>query len=488
MADEKAKPGVKVRCSRCQQVFPVQVPTVTAEAAREPVIPAAAPRETQPAVRNVASPAISGPKIEGFDFADFSLDTGAAADPAVASGRSDELDLGDFSADEPQPVMRSAPELDDFTFEEDSSAATEFSFGELKTDDAFFNFSEQAPTKDVSFEADAAANSDIASADFSFDEEPADDTPGTDGEESFSFQPAENEFSFGDISPNSAFSIDAQPAAQKDDDTSAEKESTWSSGAGSHDDFDFTPADPASGAEEFDFSNLSFGEESPPASSTPPLSPAVSAVLPPLAATHAKPPQMEEYGEPFPDDELPMPPQQRKSGILGLAIVLLLLLSGIAGYFFWQGKIPDFTSLIARITGKTPPPPVAAGQIRVSDLNSYFVDNAEAGQLFVIQGRVVNEYAETRSAIAVKGVLFGQSGQPLMQQTVFPGNMLNESTLRTLPFAKIEESMNNQFGDSLSNLNIAPGKSIPFTIVFRNLPSGLAEFTAEVSDSKPGSS
>jgi hypothetical protein len=55
-----------------------------------------------------------------------------------------------------------------------------------------------------------------------------------------------------------------------------------------------------------------------------------------------------------------------------------------------------------------------------------------------------------------------------------------------MTFAAIEEAMNNQFGDSLSNMNVAAGATIPFTIVFRNLPDGLANINVEVVDSKPG--
>ena len=73
----------------------------------------------------------------------------------------------------------------------------------------------------------------------------------------------------------------------------------------------------------------------------------------------------------------------------------------------------------------------------------------------------------------------------MLQQTVFCGNPMDEETLRSLPFARIEERMNNQFGDNLSNLNVAPDGSIPFTVVFRNLPEKMAEFTIEVVDSRP---
>jgi hypothetical protein len=86
----------------------------------------------------------------------------------------------------------------------------------------------------------------------------------------------------------------------------------------------------------------------------------------------------------------------------------------------------------------------------------------------------------------VKGVLYNKEGKALLQQTVFCGNPLTQEAIRKLSYAKIEESMNNPFGESLSNLNIAPGKAISFTIVFRNLPADIAEFTVEAADSKPG--
>ena len=49
--------------------------------------------------------------------------------------------------------------------------------------------------------------------------------------------------------------------------------------------------------------------------------------------------------------------------------------------------------------------------------------------------------------------------------------------------AKIETAMNNQFGDSLSNLGVQPGKGIPFVIVFANVPKDVAEFGVEIAGS-----
>jgi len=52
--------------------------------------------------------------------------------------------------------------------------------------------------------------------------------------------------------------------------------------------------------------------------------------------------------------------------------------------------------------------------------------------------------------------------------------------LVTLPLAKMESIMGNQFGDSLANLGVQPGKAIPFVIVFANVPREAGEFGLEV--------
>ncbi|APG25066.1 DUF3426 domain-containing protein [Syntrophotalea acetylenica] len=184
-------------------------------------------------------------------------------------------------------------------------------------------------------------------------------------------------------------------------------------------------------------------------------------------------------------------PVRRKSKGTGLSLLFLLLLVGGAagGYFAWKKDLLGSLMRLERLHAlmRSQPEATESGQIRTLGLNGGFLQNRRAGRLFVIQGEAVNDYRESRSAIAVKGVLFDAKGAPLQQQTVFCGNPIDAGELETLPFDRIAERMNNQFGDSLSNLNVPAGKAVPFTIVFRNLPEGLSEFSVEVIDSKPAS-
>jgi len=48
-----------------------------------------------------------------------------------------------------------------------------------------------------------------------------------------------------------------------------------------------------------------------------------------------------------------------------------------------------------------------------------------------------------------------------------------------MPWEKIEAAMNNQFGDSLTNLEVPPGKTVPFTLVIINPPGNAKDFSVE---------
>lgn len=70
-----------------------------------------------------------------------------------------------------------------------------------------------------------------------------------------------------------------------------------------------------------------------------------------------------------------------------------------------------------------------------------------------------------------------------MQKTAYCGNNLSKEQLESLPLEKLEAAMNNQFGDSLSNLGIEPGKEIPFVLIFTKIPQDVSEFAVEVTGS-----
>lgn len=474
LADDKVKPGgTRVRCSKCKQIFTVMPPE-----------PAPAPPPATP------------PREEEIDFGEFNMERLAepAATPPAAESAATDWDRD-----------RAEPSAEEFSFGQ--TAKEEFAFGgdEEAGQTGEFTFGAQTEAQPEDAGAGQAAPEEFAFGGEEAGTQPADDTFGFEESAEFSFG-EEQAAGEGTAGPE-AFSFDAAGTTGSVEFAFDEGESGAEAGTefswdeeerGGEEGFDFAEGrEPTAEGDEFDFSGMTFGEEeaapSGPAGEEERLAPAQAP--PGLLETELLRPQQD-----FPPPRAASTPQpeplpfaapaarRRKSPIQGLMFfigLLLLAMTGGAVYFYWQGGIPALTSLVDRLTGQTLTPQVN-GQIRIEGLTSFYVANQEAGQLLVIQGKAINDYPETRSSLAVKGILFNKEGQALVQQTVFCGNPLDQETLKKLPYAKIEESMNNPFGESLSNLNVAPGKAISFTIVFRNLPADIAEFTVEATDSKPG--
>jgi hypothetical protein len=121
----------------------------------------------------------------------------------------------------------------------------------------------------------------------------------------------------------------------------------------------------------------------------------------------------------------------------------------------------------------------------ISDLNSKFIENHNVGKIFVITGMVKNEYPEPRSFVKITGKLY-QSGRRLTHnEQVYAGNAISELELRSLELEAIKSRLQNRFGQNRANVNIQPGQSVPFTIVFSDLTQTLEEFTVEIENSSP---
>lgn len=165
-----------------------------------------------------------------------------------------------------------------------------------------------------------------------------------------------------------------------------------------------------------------------------------------------------------------------------VAIIIVVIVAGI-GFFVVSGPETVKKMGLGFITTLTGGEVQDEGKISLGKVTAEFVANKEAGELFVIRGETVNNYNKPRASIQVKATLLGATGQPILNKPAYCGNSLTKEQLETLPLAKIEEVMNNQFGDSLSNLGVQPGKSIPFVVVFANVPKDAVDFSVTVAGS-----
>jgi len=479
IADDKLKPGgVKVRCSKCQEVFTVMPP-----------------EEEEPAFDMAETPAVPEPAADEGGWSDLSasFDNDADAEPASDEGGWD--DLAHDASDE-SGAGDEAPSFDDFSFGDDmpadEPAEESFSFSgtpEKDQDDSFAfgldtdNATDDTST-DVSEDAFAFGGSDIP--------EPAENVG----------EGAQDEFSFDD---SGNIALDSGSGADSDD-------FDWGDNSAASDSLDFdTPS--SSSDEGLDFSGISLQDDG-----------AATAAEPAAPRTAPKPDQRPEGGPKRPASA--KGPQKnaagkkrpaakgrhsakKKSGpwkALALLVLLVALLLGGGLYSmqqmgYWNGDFAQIASadfvgfgenLWARANAQIQKalnnkPLEPAGSIAVTEISGRFVDNKAAGRLFVIDGKVRNDFSKTRSAIAVRGILYNSAGKAVAQQKAFCGNVINTAELASLPMAKILERSNNQFGDALSNIDIQPKATLAFTVVFNNIPADIVEYNVEIAESSPGS-
>jgi predicted Zn finger-like uncharacterized protein len=193
------------------------------------------------------------------------------------------------------------------------------------------------------------------------------------------------------------------------------------------------------------------------------------------------------------------PARRRRSGKSLLAVFALLLLC-LIGYVVIQNlgvnipyvsdfKIPYLSEVkIPYLSGmiKTEDQDVA-GNLRITPLGMTithkFVQNNAAGEVFVIQGQVRNEYNQPRSYIKITGKLYVKGNALAKTATVYCGNVLSDSDLENMDMADIDKHLQNRFGDNRSNIRVSTGKTLPFFIVFNKLPPNLDEYTVEVAGS-----
>jgi predicted Zn finger-like uncharacterized protein len=550
LADEKVKVGgIKVRCSKCKEVFTVMPPepepveetvdfgSFNMEKVADEAPAGETPTNEEPpsetSATEDAAPPEESTQEESSDL-DFS---GLESEKGTAVPK-DEL-ADEFSFVDTSQLQDRGIEAEEDTSEENAlDESTDFNDAFSKTDEPDgameFEFneepeaSESASSDEIDFSTDSPAASD--EIDFSTDESSGVDEFSFPTREDTNEQEPSDQFSFDDDSGDDAFDFgDAEeesptPASEETsepdefsfddedpfaDDSSSEWEEKTASDVTSFDfeepQFDNNETEEESpvaqsGSDDLQFGEIDFAsdtaeEEAPGFDSDEDFS---SASMEQKEEPESFSPSQESSRPPADDydDEkplLPAPPPPKKSSlsrILVLLVLLLIILGGAAGFLFIQEgainlkTIGQYLPFLQEYIGEAPVSS-PGDRIGINVSGSSYV-NGEAGQMLVIQGAAVNNHPATRSAITIKGILLDAQGQTLLQQTVFCGNKLDDAAIKTMSFAAIEEAMNNQFGDSLSNMNVAAGATIPFTIVFRNLPDGLANINVEVVDSKPG--
>ncbi|MBF0482124.1 MAG: zinc-ribbon domain-containing protein [Desulfovibrionaceae bacterium] len=182
-------------------------------------------------------------------------------------------------------------------------------------------------------------------------------------------------------------------------------------------------------------------------------------------------------------------PAQTK--LIALIAAAVIALAGIGAGTLYLLKIGPFARTQPAQTAAPAPPPAeekkpedASKNLALTGVRQYMVDNAKAGNIFVIEGKVKNNFTTAKEYIKIEASLFDEKGVSLATKQIVAGNTVSYFQLQSLGVEELEAALNSQVGILTNNVNVRPGGDVPFMVVFYNPPESLQEFGVKVIDSK----
>jgi len=499
LADDKIKEsGTKVRCTKCREVFtvfpenpPPIAPSVIANVPVNPVVPVDTPQ------KEVVADAL----FSGTDTAAFATD---ALSPTVNVPANEEDDWNQDASDpffDGFPNDAGASDLDAISFDNieapvfsvsngkdskfDFSDTTAFSFTDLSLESGTeqpYKINETTEEPSLSGESANDFEADYSST--------APSIPGPEDLSQFNPVTTDDEFTFpvaDNLADLSWEDPDANPIVTTPPEQTQNTGSTPQDSAFDFSSFSFDDVDSVVGSDEYKSEEIvTHSEPTIALSIQGDTAPALDENR--LSSLEAPLPQ-----ENSPRPARPMRPRVRQkkkdSSRPAVKIIIIILLALAATYgIINRNQIQNSYKNIVSSFIENQTRVETSGRIDLIKLSSSNVHNNQEGDLFVIRGEALNEFKGLRSSVLVKGTILGDNGVILQSQSAYCGNPLKDSSLKNLSFKEIRNVMSNELGENLVNLNIAPGKGVPFTIVFNKVvPKNIKEFTVEVIESKPGS-
>lgn len=458
--------GVKVRCTKCKQVF-----TVYKQASEELTT-----AEQTDTLTTGFIPPLTPPEppttSEDVDFSDSFTAQESNKDLNTNASAPDKAN--DFDTFDSTAISFESEDAASYAADKKDSASTGITPGEV--DFSNFDFGDSEP------ENDSTPDSALSADDFTNDiKEPLSDSPKKEIPQGLDFS---DDDMFGAVVQSEPEPFKETISFDFEEDSFAESMDVGTQDAAAKSDVAFSLD--AQGETAFSLGEIDFGDEltSVAVQQVNPedLKPSQEILFAPLAEAKEKPVEDRSTKaisiEETPASQEDLPPlsitSRRKQSpmLIGLTAVLLLAIIAVAVYFGFSSPSSSKDTTIAD-----------NGKITIRSVQASYLKNKEAGELLVISGEALNEYKKPQASLQVKVSVFDVMGQPVTSKSAYCGNPLTNEQLSSMTIDKIESAMSNQFGDSLANMEVAPGKSIPFVVVVANLPKNAKDYTVESAGS-----
>ena len=471
--------GSKVRCSKCQHIFVAYKP--------------ASAEEGGP-VRDVAEESAEQPDVW--------------AEQPPSSGETDESEQQ--GPEVPEELSDEPLDFDLFESEQDQDEEG-FSLEDLGFGDGTSPGEKPEATKESSAEEDIVAQEEITAQDVGFQEEQAAEAVAEPTQEAAAEEDVEQEAAIPDVSlaeeplpeeapPSTEKVVEEELEAEEDislDDLSLEEEPAADEALQATEE----TAEEDISLDDLSLEEPSAEEEFPEALVTgegaeeeaEEIEAALSEAVPVASLEETE--EVEEREEepvPVPPPIAQQAPPSRRRISMPFMVLLVLVLVGGGAYGAYTVlesldiKIPFLESLKGAATSEATDRGNMHASLLEGLISGEFVDNKSVGRLFVIKGKLRNDYREARNFIRVKGILYLKDGKVAQDRIVYCGNVLSDTDLQVLDKDTITQKLGNRFGADKSNFRVPSGKVLPFMVVFSDIPQQVGEFSVEVVDSVSG--
>jgi hypothetical protein len=159
-------------------------------------------------------------------------------------------------------------------------------------------------------------------------------------------------------------------------------------------------------------------------------------------------------------------------------VLLFIALAGGGAYLaFLDPKGESLYAIFSAVESLRSGGKKSAQPYKAENLAGFYETGDKTGKLFVVRGMITNQGPGKTSGIRVRAELFDKNHQAIAEKTVYAGNVIPD--LRSAEREQIETAMANRFGDKLSNVDVPPGNSVSFMVVFSDPPEGIEEYRVE---------
>jgi predicted Zn finger-like uncharacterized protein len=180
-------------------------------------------------------------------------------------------------------------------------------------------------------------------------------------------------------------------------------------------------------------------------------------------------------------------PKKRKTS-WSFVLIGILLIIALGGYYLWSERgmeisLPaNIPSLIKSIPGKLQSiwddiRGIERGSLTFSDLEGY-KDIIGEVPVFVITGKILNETNKTKKHVRIRALLLNDKNKVLVEKQTLCGSYFTKEDLKKLPprFTRGDFKMR----PAPNQMRVAPQMSVPFVVIFPNMPPDANEFQVEI--------